>query len=82
MEFINPTPGILLTLVPSYGLNQNQIDMEFLKYIPGLLMVLIVLGFIVFKWVEGIDYMSKNHPDYTGNDLFGEWDENDKNQIG
>jgi hypothetical protein len=26
--------------------------------------------------------MKENHPDYTGNDLFGEFDENDKNQIG
>ena len=23
-------------------------------------------------WVRGIDYMHKNHPDYKGEDLFGE----------
>ncbi len=56
--------------------------MEFVKYIPGVLLVLIVCATVVWRWVIGIDYMSKNHPDYTGNDLFGEWDENDKNQIG
>ena len=27
---------------------------------------------IVGLWVEGIDYMNKNHPDYKGEDLFGE----------
>jgi hypothetical protein len=26
---------------------------------------------IVYLWVRGIDYMHKNHPDYTGDDLFG-----------
>lgn len=27
---------------------------------------------IVWLWVKGIDYMHKNHPDYKGDDLFGE----------
>ena len=44
--------------------------------------ILIISGIIARYWVKGIDYMSKNHPNYTGDDLFGEWDENDKNQIG
>jgi hypothetical protein len=26
---------------------------------------------IVILWVKGIDYMQENHPDYTGDDLFG-----------
>jgi hypothetical protein len=34
-------------------------------------------GFIIL-WVSGIDYMKKNHPDYKGEDLFGE--EEDKNE--
>ena len=42
----------------------------------------IVVAFISWRWVVGIDYMMKNHPDYKGDDLFGEFDENDKNQIG
>ena len=32
----------------------------------------IVIGFISWRWVVGIDYMKKNHPDYKGEDLFGE----------
>jgi len=28
----------------------------------------------VFLWVSGIDYMKENHPDYKGEDLFGEDD--------
>jgi len=35
---------------------------------------------IIWLWIRGFDYMDKNHPDYTGNDLFG-LDDNDKNQI-
>lgn len=34
------------------------------------LMTLFILG--VISWVNGIDYMQKNHPDYKGEDLFGE----------
>jgi len=44
--------------------------------------MILVVGFISWRWVIGIDYMKEHHPDYTGNDLFGEFDEDDKNQIG
>ena len=27
-----------------------------------------------WAWVSGIDYMNKNHPDYKGEDLFGDDD--------
>jgi hypothetical protein len=27
---------------------------------------------IAYNWIKGIDYMQENHPDYKGNDLFGE----------
>ena len=27
---------------------------------------------VVFLWVSAIDYMKENHPDYKGEDLFGE----------
>ena len=30
---------------------------------------------VIVLWVEGIDYMNKNHPDYKGEDLFNEEDE-------
>lgn len=40
---------------------------------------LIILGVailcsLVWLWVGGIDYMRENHPDYKGEDLFGEGD--------
>lgn len=46
----------------------------------------IVVAFISWRWVEGIDYMQKNHPDYKGDDFLNwgddtEENENDKNQI-
>jgi hypothetical protein len=55
--------------------------MEFVKYIPGVLLVLIVCAVVVWRWAIGIDYMHKNHPDYKGDDLFG-LDDDDKIQIG
>jgi hypothetical protein len=55
--------------------------MEFVKYIPGILLVLIICVIIIWRWIEGIDFMSKNHPNYKGNDLF-KLDEDDINQIG
>lgn len=47
--------------------------------------VIIIFSFsalISYFWVRGIDYMHENHPDYKGDDLFGTFDEDDKNQIG
>jgi hypothetical protein len=33
-------------------------------------------------WVNGIEYMNKNHPDYKGNDLFaGDEDDDDWENI-
>lgn len=43
--------------------------------------MIIIVGLISWRWVEGIDYMQKNHPDYTGDDLFG-FDENKKENDG
>jgi hypothetical protein len=40
-----------------------------------------VVAIISYLWVRGIDYMNENHPDYKGDDLFGEFDENDKDSI-
>jgi len=40
------------------------------------LAVFILLG-VVALWVKGIDEMHENHPDYKGEDLFGE-DEKEK----
>jgi hypothetical protein len=46
---------------------------------------LLILGVITWRWVVGIDYIMKNHPNYKGDDFLN-WDndpenENDKNQI-
>lgn len=34
--------------------------------------ILLISGLIAWRWVKGIDYMDKHHPDYKGDDLFGE----------
>lgn len=53
--------------------------MPFLIYVVLLIFTLII---IVWRWVEGIDYMNKNHPDYKGYDFFDEdedeWDNKKK----
>ena len=33
---------------------------------------------IIILWVEGIDYMDKNHPDYKGDEFFNEEDKEKK----
>ena len=35
-------------------------------------LMLLVTTIIVILWVNGIDYMKENHPDYKGEDLFDE----------
>jgi hypothetical protein len=34
-----------------------------------VLVMVIVTAFISWSWVNGIDYMKENHPDYTGDDF-------------
>lgn len=38
--------------------------------------IILFSGLIAWRWVEGIDYMQKNHPDYKGEDFLN-W-ENDE----
>jgi len=38
----------------------------------SIAIILLISGLIAWRWVVGIDYMHKNHPDYKGDDLFGE----------
>jgi len=45
------------------------------------IVLFILLAVLVWLWINGFDYMVKNHPDYKGEDLFG-LDEDDKTQIG
>mgnify|MGYP000947656973 CR=1 FL=1 len=42
-----------------------------------LLMAIVVIV-ISYLWVRGIDYMTRNHPDYKGHDLF---DEEEKDEF-
>lgn len=37
-----------------------------------ILVVSVISIFVGILWVNGIDYMHKNHPDYKGEDLFDE----------
>ena len=53
-----------------------------MEYLPLFGIIFIVVAIISWRWVVGIDYMQKNHPDYKGDDLFGIFDEDDKNSIG
>lgn len=46
-----------------------------------IISMVLAVGVISWRWVEGIDYMQKNHPDYKGDDLFGPFDEDDKDNI-
>ena len=45
------------------------------------LLMFAVVAFISYLWVRGIDYINENHPDYKGEDLFGEFNEEDKKDI-
>ena len=38
----------------------------------------ILATIVAFFWVRGIDYMKENHPNYQGNEFFGDED-NDSN---
>ena len=53
-----------------------------MEYLPVFIIMFIVVAFISWRWVVGIDNMYKNHPEYKGEDFlnWGE-DEDDKNQI-
>lgn len=53
--------------------------MEFIKYILGITIILVIVVFISIIWVNRIDHMIKKHFDYKGMDFL---DEDDKNQIG
>jgi hypothetical protein len=45
---------------------------EFLYVLGASVFILFISMF--YNYVRGIDYMATNHPDYTGDDLFDEED--------
>lgn len=53
--------------------------MEFINYIPGILIVLVLIIFVSIIWINKIGHTIKNHFECDGDDFL---DENDKNQIG
>ena len=50
-------------------------SIDFFNMINALILfgiILVIFAPICWLWVGGLDDMKKNHPDYKGNDLFGE----------
>lgn len=45
-----------------------------------LIIILAISASITWLWVDGIDYMKKNHPDYKGEDFLN-WTEDEKKDI-
>ena len=46
----------------------------------GILITILVVFIISILWVKGITDMHEKHPDYKGDDLFGEDKEDTTNQ--
>jgi hypothetical protein len=51
-----------------------------MEYVIVFGLMFILIGFISWRWVVGIDYMQKNHPNYKGEDFLNSagrdgWDE-------
>jgi len=42
----------------------------------------IMAAIVAFFWVRGIDHMKENHLDYKGEDLFGDFDDEDTDYLG
>lgn len=42
------------------------------SYLIAIVCSLVVSAVIAIIWTRGIDYMKENHPDYKGEDLFGD----------
>ena len=43
-----------------------------MELVISIFVCVLVSVFIGIQWVNGINYMHKNHPDYKGEDLFDE----------
>jgi hypothetical protein len=52
-----------------------------MEYFLVFLIMGVVVALISLLWVKAIDDTMKNYPDYKGEDLFGNFDEDEKNQI-
>ena len=47
-----------------------------MSYVVGIGCSALLAAIVSFFWVRGIDNMKENHPDYKGEDMFDEWDDN------
>ena len=58
-----------------------------MEYLPVFGLMFIIVALISWRWVEGIDYMKKNHPDYKGDDFLSTsagrdlWDDYDEDTV-
>jgi hypothetical protein len=48
--------------------------------ITAIIISFTIATIITLFWVDGVDKMNQNHPDYKGED-FLDWDEKDHNDI-
>ena len=46
-----------------------------------VLFIVLFCGVVSWSWVNGIDYMQKNHPDYKGEDFLNWGPENDVTKV-
>ena len=58
-----------------WEVNYKTIKKKMVAKLIIFAVICISISPIVYLWVRGIDYMHKNHPDYKGDDLFGELDD-------
>jgi hypothetical protein len=42
----------------------------------------ILASIVAFFWVRGIDYMKENHPNYKGEEFFGNFEDEDTDYLG
>lgn len=40
--------------------------------VPLIIIIFVISAVISYFWAKSIDYMTKHHSDYKGEDLFGE----------
>jgi len=52
-----------------------------MELLISILIITSISTFIAVFWMKGINYMHENHPDYKGDDLFGPFDEDDKDHV-
>lgn len=51
------------------------------RMVGVIIFIVASTALLSWAWVSGIDYMNKNHPDYKGEDLFGDDDVDRKSVV-